>query len=319
METLSSLALLFPLALTSGVNLYATVLVAGLSIRYGGVQLPPALDVLQSWPVIILAGTFFVMEFLADKVPAVTQIWDFFHTFIRPLGMAALGILLLNHAEPLLVILTTLALGSVTLVTHVSKAGSRLAVDLTVPGGNLLMSLVEDVFAGGMAFFALRYPLLASAIALVIFIGILIVAPLLMRWAWFTITSLFAWLRSLFGKLTHPEALPAEYWQALHNKVPEMVVRCKAQNIKGANGRTGYLVKIGPSLAFVYKAWFSVRVWRLDARQIFAGQFHPRFLLDTLEVHYRDVEHKKRLARFVFQRDRQVLAQNLMTSLRNRA
>ena len=62
METVRTLATLLPLALTSGLNLYATVLVVGLSIRFEWVQNTPAtLDVLASWPVIIFSAVLLLV------------------------------------------------------------------------------------------------------------------------------------------------------------------------------------------------------------------------------------------------------------------
>ena len=42
MDTLRLLATILPLALTSGINLYATILIVGLSIRLEWVPNPPA-------------------------------------------------------------------------------------------------------------------------------------------------------------------------------------------------------------------------------------------------------------------------------------
>ena len=65
MDTLRLVSTLLPLAVSSGINLYATVLIAGLCIRFGWVQNTPAgLDVLASWPVIIVRS-----HLLRDGIP----------------------------------------------------------------------------------------------------------------------------------------------------------------------------------------------------------------------------------------------------------
>ena len=52
MDILRTIATLLPLAVSSGINLYATVLVAGLFIRFGVIQNPPpGLLPLAEWPV----------------------------------------------------------------------------------------------------------------------------------------------------------------------------------------------------------------------------------------------------------------------------
>jgi hypothetical protein len=91
MEALRTLATMLPISLTSGINLYATVLVIGLSIRFGWVQDAPAgLHAMSSVPVLVVAGVFYLVEFLADKIPFVDNAWDTVHTVIRPVGAALL-------------------------------------------------------------------------------------------------------------------------------------------------------------------------------------------------------------------------------------
>jgi hypothetical protein len=67
----------------SGINLYATVVMLGLLPRFHLVQLPGSLDALLHWWFVGLAGFLYIVEFAADKIPAVDSIWDAKHTFIR--------------------------------------------------------------------------------------------------------------------------------------------------------------------------------------------------------------------------------------------
>ena len=67
----------------SGINLYATVLALGLLQRFGLARLPGDLGYLSEGWVIGLAALLYLVEFVADKVPAVDSIWDAVHTFIR--------------------------------------------------------------------------------------------------------------------------------------------------------------------------------------------------------------------------------------------
>ena len=323
METIRTIAILLPLALTSGLNLYATVFIAGLSIRFQWVQgTPTTLDLLASWPVIIVSGILFLLESLADVIPFIDNLWDIVHTVIRPLGMAMIGLVVLGQAEPMVILMTVLAAGSITLITHGGKAGGRLAMNIMMPFENITnicLSSVENIFAGGLTFFALKYPYIASGIAAIVFLGIIILTPQLLRWSWFTTSSFFAKLKSVFRKVKQSDILPAEYWQAIGHKNPEIVALCHAQSIKGANGRSGYVLKQGTSLMFAYKAWFSTRIWKIDTCQLFAGHLHPRMFIDVLELHYRDKEQKKHIARFVFLKDRSPLAQSLMEALKTRS
>lgn len=69
MESIKLLTTLFPLALASGINLYATIFVKGFCIRMGWVQnVPETLNIFSSTLVLIISGTMFLLEFLADKI-----------------------------------------------------------------------------------------------------------------------------------------------------------------------------------------------------------------------------------------------------------
>src|SRR3954454_12220444 len=93
MNSTEILARMLGLSFVSGLNLYATVLVTGLGIRYGWVTgVPPDLAVLAHPAVLTAAGVLYALEFLADKIPAVNLIWGAIHTFIRPLGAALLAL-----------------------------------------------------------------------------------------------------------------------------------------------------------------------------------------------------------------------------------
>ena len=64
----------------------------GLLQRFHLVQLPGDLSGLSEWWVIALAGGLYLIQFIADKIPAVDSTWDAIHTFIRiPAGAILLG------------------------------------------------------------------------------------------------------------------------------------------------------------------------------------------------------------------------------------
>jgi hypothetical protein len=259
-----------------------------------------------------------LLEALAGIIPFIDNLWDIVHTVIRPLGMAMIGVLVLGKAEPMVILMTVLAVGSITLVTHGGKAGGRLAMNVALPFENftnISLSAIESIFAGSLTFLALQHPYIASGIAIFVFVVIVVLTPQLMRWSWFTASSFLVKLKSLFSKATHPDTLPAEHWQNIGYKKPEIVVQCRAQSIKGANGRSGYVSKYETYLAFNYKAWLSTQVWRIDTRQIAAVHLQPRMFMDVLEIHYRGSAQKKNVARFVFLKDRSLLAQSLTQSL----
>src|SRR5882672_10745178 len=103
METLESLAIALGLATLAGLNLYLTVFVTGLAIQQHWIdvsQTYPELAILAHPAILAVAGTMYVLEFFADKIPWVDSLWDAVHTFIRPVGGAMLAIRVLGSPDP---------------------------------------------------------------------------------------------------------------------------------------------------------------------------------------------------------------------------
>ena len=120
-------------------------------------------------PVVLgAAAVMYVVEFLADKIPAVDHAWDAVHTVVRPVGAAWIAWRTVGGAgfsEPVEVALLLVA-GGVALTAHAGKAGTRLAAASV--GGHFFglgvaLSLIEDVVAFVMAPLALLKPLLVLA------------------------------------------------------------------------------------------------------------------------------------------------------------
>jgi hypothetical protein len=65
------------------------VFITGAAGYLGWVPLPAGLQVLQNPLVLGASGLMVVVEFFADKIPALDSLWDLLHTFIRiPAGAA---------------------------------------------------------------------------------------------------------------------------------------------------------------------------------------------------------------------------------------
>jgi hypothetical protein len=186
MKTLALLGTTLGLSFTAGLNLYATVLMTGLAVRMGWVRLPAGLEGLSALAhpaVLAVAGVLYVVEFLADKIPAVDHVWDAIHTFVRPLGAVLItwaAVSGTNMPQAVEVPLLLLA-GGVTLSTHAGKAGTRLASSGTgahAAGAGIGLSLLEDVAAFSIAPLALAYPV-ATLVVVVVGLALLaLVAPL---------------------------------------------------------------------------------------------------------------------------------------------
>ena len=78
------LALAAALGWASGLRLYAVVFITGAAGYLGWVPLPEGLSMLQHPVVLGASFLMFLMEFVADKIPALDSVNDAIQTFVRP-------------------------------------------------------------------------------------------------------------------------------------------------------------------------------------------------------------------------------------------
>lgn len=185
----------------SGINAYATVLVLGLLGRFVDVGGVP--EGLQRTDVLIVMGVLALVEFVADKVPVVDSLWDVPSTAIRPIVGAVIGALIAG-AEGDLLTISLAAVGGVTaLVSHLTKAGIRLAVNTSPePVSNVGASVAGDIGVVSVAALAATFPV-AAAIVAAILLGV-------MLWiAWALLSRIRRGWRWLRAKLARDEAAPA--------------------------------------------------------------------------------------------------------------
>jgi hypothetical protein len=183
---MDSLALTFSSGWASGSNAYLVVLVLGISDRLGSFADIP--DVLGRWDVLAVAGFMFAMEFVADKIPYVDSTWDAVSTAIRPTVGAVIGVLLAGDATSLEQAVLGVVGGGTALLSHLAKAGSRLAINSSPePVTNVGASLTEDAAVLGVVWFSLEHPQAAAAIAGVLLLtglGLLLVVGRAVRRGW---------------------------------------------------------------------------------------------------------------------------------------
>ncbi len=189
METLAVLGRTLAFSLAAGVNLYATVALVGLASYFDWVALPPEYAVFGNPWVIGIASVLYLVEFVADKVPWVDTLWDAVHTFIRPIGGAALAVASLGDASPALKVGAALLGGTVAAGSHFTKAGTRVVANTSPePFSNWALSMLEDGFVVSLGLLALKFPLIALVISLAIIAVIVTTASMLIR----AIRSMFA-------------------------------------------------------------------------------------------------------------------------------
>ena len=171
---MDALALTFSSGWASGINAYLVVLVLGIADRVGSLAQVP--DVLARWDVLAAAGFLYAMEFIADKIPYIDSTWDAISTAIRPTAGAVIGVLLAGDASSLDQAVLGVVGGGTALLSHLVKAGGRLAINTSPePASNILASLAEDAAVLGVVWFAIEHPRPAAMIA-----GVLLVLGLVM-------------------------------------------------------------------------------------------------------------------------------------------
>lgn len=159
----------------SGVNLYAVVVLLGLFGRTGfGTEIP---EVLTRPEVIAVAAVLYAVEFVADKVPYLDNLWDAVHTVVRPAGAAVLGVLLTGEAETLQQAVAAVGSGGLALASHASKATARAAINTSPePASNILVSLLEDGLVAAVVWLAVEHPWVAAgAVVVLLVLGTIVI------------------------------------------------------------------------------------------------------------------------------------------------
>jgi len=181
-EWLSTLGVAMGSAWLSGINLYATAATLGLLQRFGLVHLPGELGVLSNWWVIGVAAGMYVIEFIADKIPAVDSAWDAVHTFIRVPAGAVMAFAAFSHADPAVRIIALLIGGGVAFSSHGTKAAVRATANLSPePFSNIALSLAEDAVTIGSSFLVAWFPLIMLGIVVLFLAAFFLMMPKILR------------------------------------------------------------------------------------------------------------------------------------------
>ena len=169
----------FGLSASAGLNAYIPLLVVSLIARFTDwIELKAPWNTLESWWVIGILVFLSVIEFFADKMPAVNHINDIIQTFVRP----AAGAIVFAASSKVAEVHPVLAMAAGLLIAggvHAAKSVAvRPAVTATTGGvGNLPVSIMEDVISTLLSIAAILIPLLMAAI-------IILLVSLLIWWMW---------------------------------------------------------------------------------------------------------------------------------------
>lgn len=175
---MESFATLVGTGWAAGINLYLVTFLLGLAGRLGWGDVP---GVLTRTDVMAVTGVLYLVEFVADKVPYLDNVWDAIHTVVRPLGAAALGAVIAGESESIGAAVGAVVAGALALDAHAAKASTRVVTNTSPePFSNVALSLVEDLGVAGVVLLALTYPVAAIVVVAILAVA----AATLTVWLW---------------------------------------------------------------------------------------------------------------------------------------
>ena len=161
----------FGLSASAGLNAYIPLLIVAVLAKFTNlIQLKSPWDTLTSWWIIGLILVLMLVEFFADKAPAVNHINDIVQSIVRPAAGAiafAASAQVVTEIHPIL----SLALGLLVAggVHTVKAVAVRPAVTATTGGaGNVPVSILEDVLSTVISILAVVVPVVIACILIII-------------------------------------------------------------------------------------------------------------------------------------------------------
>ncbi|NLN70423.1 MAG: DUF4126 domain-containing protein [Chloroflexi bacterium] len=165
----------FGLSASAGLNAYIPLLVVSLLAKFTNlINLAEGWNALESWWIIGLLVVLSLVEFLADKIPAINHVNDILQTFIRPTAGAILfasSARVITEVNPILSIaIGVLVAGGV----HAAKSVLvRPAVTAATAGAaDVPVSVMEDVVATTISILSVIIPVLVAIILLILLLGL---------------------------------------------------------------------------------------------------------------------------------------------------
>ena len=165
MELLTGVFSAFGLSASAGLNAYIPLLVVAFLARFTDlIALNKPWDAITNPWIILLLFVLLLIEFFADKAPAINHINDIVQTFVRPVAGAivfAASAKVISDIHPIL----SMAAGILVAggVHMVKSAAIRPTVTATTGGaGNIPVSILEDVISTLLSILAVVIPVLIA-------------------------------------------------------------------------------------------------------------------------------------------------------------
>ncbi len=171
MEVLTGIFSAFGLSASAGLNAYIPLLVISLVAKFTPLlELQSPWNTLESWWIIGLLLVLSVVEFFADKIPAVNHLNDAIQTFVRPVAGAvafAASTQVVTGIDPVVALAAGLLIAG---GVHFAKSGAlRPAVTATTGGtGNVVVSLLEDIIATVLSILAVLIPIVVGILLTIV-------------------------------------------------------------------------------------------------------------------------------------------------------
>lgn len=173
------------LAWLAGIRAYLTVFGLGVAGWFGWLELPGALALCESPWVLGVSGLLAAVEFATDKIPGVDSVWDLLQTVLRVPAGAFLASAALAGADGDMSLGWALTGGSVALLSHALKTGTRGLINTSPePLSNVLTSVGEDTLALGTLALVFAHPWLALGVLLSLTVGFALSVWWLARHLW---------------------------------------------------------------------------------------------------------------------------------------
>jgi hypothetical protein len=171
MELITGLFSAFGLSASAGLNAYIPLLAVALLARYTDlIKLSTPWDGIANGWIIALLLVLSLIEFFADKIPAVNHINDVIQTFVRPTAGAivfAASAQVITEINPVLSLAAGLFVAGG--VHAVKSLAIRPLVTATTAGiGDVPVSIAEDIISTAISILSILVPVLVFIIVLVV-------------------------------------------------------------------------------------------------------------------------------------------------------
>jgi hypothetical protein len=174
MDALFNVFSAFGLSSAAGLNAYIPLLAVGLLGRFEYLTLGEPYAVLTSTPALLIVALLAIIDFVADKVPAIDHVVHVVGGLVHPIAGA---IVFAGQQNLISEIHPALALGTGFVMAggfHATRAAFRPVATATTGGlGNPVISFAEDVLSLVMSLLAIFLPILAFIVFVILLLVVI--------------------------------------------------------------------------------------------------------------------------------------------------